>query len=521
LQCSGTRPTCRTCQIRSLQCDYSADADANPIIALKRKHTALNEAYNAQRREIALLQSRAGQGITNDFPETHVQGTGQVPITPAPGSDLDNNRLSVAIRSAHRNESPVHHRFSQRREVNHKSQAVDILHALTFTSDQDSIILLSRLRLGESWTTVAGSLPAYQSPSAGGTQRIDTYSRHGALPTLTQSGELPDELGAESPADQFLAEQFMPSLPEAASTPLKPWLVKAFDRDYFRQVCHMYYTSRSQMLPTGSGNQSSFGNMPFSSAIYANHHPEHVQETQQRNFHAPIWAQRVLHATMMQVDPFHDIVTELRSHIAGGMTVEDVCGPHAYLAALDDADTFHRAPMLSQFVARTVISLKPSESRKTTFTQYAVMYKYWSYWRWLLNPTKENYFEIPEFVKPTAPLLFVAHPALFDLVMPPALRDLMVQHDNPSVEWFTEAAITITCHWEGGGQAALLRDGFTDEFDFNPICKVSESVLFHIPTFPKEYTHSQYTTVTRQVTGQLDHGKVSEIIHAKVIRSSG
>ena len=184
---------------------------------------------------------------------------------------------------------------------------------------------------------------------------------------------------------------------------------------------------------------------------------------------------------MMQVDPFHEIMTELRNHIAGGMSVEEVCGPHAYFAALDDEDTFHRAPMLSQIVARTVISLKPSESRKTTFTQYAVMYQYWTYWRWLLNPTKDNYFEIPEFVKPTAPLLFVAHPALFDFVIPPALRDLMVQHDSPNVEWFTEAAITITCHWRGGGggggQAALCRDGVTDELDFNPICKVSEFVL--------------------------------------------
>jgi hypothetical protein len=53
----------------------------------------------------------------------------------------------------------------------------------------------------------------------------------------------------------------------------------------------------------------------------------------------------------------------------------------------------------------------------------------------------------------------------------------MIQHDNPNVEWFTEAAITITCHWDGGSQAALYRDDHTNEFDFNPICKVSESVL--------------------------------------------
>jgi hypothetical protein len=61
----------------------------------------------------------------------------------------------------------------------------------------------------------------------------------------------------------------------------------------------------------------------------------------------------------------------------------------------------------------------------------------------LLDPTKGNYFEIPESVKLTASQLFVAHPALFDFVIPPAPRDLMVQHDNPNVEWFTESRHSI------------------------------------------------------------------------------
>lgn len=369
----------------------------------------------------------------------------------------------------------MHHRLSRLREIDHTGRAADILHALTYMSDQDSIILLSRLRLGEPWSSIADSLLAYQSSSDDRFQRIDGYE---ACPTLTPNLDLSDVHGAESMADQSHTEQCMPPLLEATSTPLKPWLIKAFDRQYFKQVCHMYYTSRPHMPPSESASPASFGNMSFSSAIYANHHPEPIQETQQHNFHVPIWAQRVLHVTMMQADPFHDIMTELRSHIAGGMAVEDVCSPHAYFAALDDEDTFHRAPMLSQIVARTVISLKPSESRETTFTQYAVMYQYWSYWRWLLDPTKENYFEIPEFVKPAASQLFVPHPALFDFVIPPALCDIMVQHDNPNVEWFTEAAITINCHWEGGGQAALFGDDVTNELDSNPTCKVSGFVLF-------------------------------------------
>ena len=172
--------------------------------------------------------------------------------------------------------------------------------------------------MGESWISVAESLPAYRSASSDITRRIDAYA---TSPTLGPNADLFDVYGAESTADQ-----------EAASTPLKPWLIKAFDRDYFKQVCHMYYTSRSNILPSESGSQTSFGNMSFSSAIYANHHPESIQETQQHNYHVPIWAQRVLHVTMMQVDPFHEIMTELRKHIAGGISVEDVCGPHAYFA---------------------------------------------------------------------------------------------------------------------------------------------------------------------------------------------
>ena len=219
----------------------------------------------------------------------------------------------------------------------------------------------------------------------------------------------------------------------------------------------------------------------------------------------------------METDPFYEIMAELRNDIANGIAVEDLCGAHAYFAALDDEATFLRAPKLSQIVARTVISIKPAEPWRTTFTQYAVMYQYWTYWRWLLNPTLENYSELPEFVRPTAPLLFVAHPALFDLIVPPRLRDLMVQQDNPSVQWFTEAAITIKCHCAHGNQAALCRDPVTNEMDFNPIYKVSRFVLSNSYTLPAAYTDGQYTAVTRRVTRKLDHGSIGQIILARVV----
>lgn len=436
-------------------CSYTADADANPIISLKRKYTALNQAYTNQGRELALLQSQVGPGSSNDAPEPHLQGEGQAfSIAPAPGNILDNKQLSVSTRGVYRNELPEHHRVSRRREVDPIRQATDILHALTLASDQDSIVLLARLRLGESWNSVADSLPAYQSLSEMN-NRINTYTTPGALP-----------LNAE-PSDVYSATDR-----EAASKSLKPWLIKLFDRQYFRQMFAVHHSSRSHILPSEPGSPAYFGNMPFSSAIGANHHPELVQDTQQHNYRVPTWARRVLNATTLEADPFQSIMTDLQNDIAGGIAVEDLCGPHPYVGALDDENTFHRAPKLSQIVARMVVSLKPAES-KTTFTQYAMMYKYWALWRWLIHPTVETYAAMPEFVRPIASQFFVAHPHVFDFVITGGLRDLLIRHDDPDITWFTEAAVTIRCTWHGSSEAALCRNAFTNEIDFNPMYKVS------------------------------------------------
>lgn len=272
-------------------------------------------------------------------------------------------------------------------------------------------------------------------------QRIDAYTRHGALP----GAEFPDVYGAEGAVEE-----------EATSASLRPWLIKLFDRQYFRQIFDVHRSSRSHILPSEPDSPAHFGNMPFSSAISANHHPEPTQETQQHNYRVPIWARRVLNVTTLLADPFQDIINELQGDIAGGIAVEDLCGPHPYVGALDDEGTFYRAPKLSQIIARMVVSLKPAESN-TTFTQYAMMYKYWAQWRWLLNPTMETYADMPEFVRPTASQFFVAHPPVFDFVIAPWLRDLLITNDDPDISWFTEAAITIRCNWQGSSQAALCR----------------------------------------------------------------
>ena len=152
---------------------------------------------------MALLQSQAVPGSSTDPPETPAQAAGHVTTTLSHSSDPDNDQLSVATRGAHRIDSTVHNSLSQEREVDNTRQAaemMDILHALTFLSDQDAIILLSRLRMGESWSSVAESLPAYQSVSDGIFQRIDAYTRDDALSPLTPGFEPSDVYGGDGTA---------------------------------------------------------------------------------------------------------------------------------------------------------------------------------------------------------------------------------------------------------------------------------------------------------------------------------
>lgn len=238
------------------------------------------------------------------------------------------------------------------------------------------------------------------------------------------------------------------------------------------QVTYMHCSPGPSVIPGPPGTQSSFGNMPFSSAIGANHFPEHIQGVQKNNFTVPVWEQRVLNGATVHADPFQEVLAQLMGDVAKGTAIDELCGSHPYIEALDNADVFHRAPLLSQIAARTIASIKITDTN-TTFTQYAMMYWFWALWRWLLYPTKETYAAIPEFAQPMTSQLFVSHPSVFDFVLPPGLREMLCQHESPNIQWFTEAAITIECHWDRSAFSALCRDGMTNEIDFNPICKVS------------------------------------------------
>lgn len=58
-QCDGQRPTCAKCADRGLECVYAAEPDAPPIIALKRKHDALQRENDEVNQLLSHLKSVA------------------------------------------------------------------------------------------------------------------------------------------------------------------------------------------------------------------------------------------------------------------------------------------------------------------------------------------------------------------------------------------------------------------------------------------------------------------------------
>lgn len=251
----------------------------------------------------------------------------------------------------------------------------------------------------------------------------------------------------------------------------------------------VYIPSVRELGPVLTARTSTdFGNLPFSSAIQANHSPATIQSAQQRNLTVPVWAMRSISGAAPSVDPFAAIVADLEDDVSHGMHEEDLCGSHAYVSALVNEGVYREAPKLSQITARIVHSIKLGE-RVSIVTQYALMHCYWALLRWVLFPSAESYLTVPSLMRPTPYQLFVAHPRTFDFCILPGLRDLMCQSEVHDVRWLTEGARTIECREMPMHEPRYARmsalpnsaelslrmlcfDGKTGQLDLNPAYKV-------------------------------------------------
>lgn len=161
-QCSGDRPVCHRCSKRSLGCQYSADADASPMTALKRRYTALSEAYTQQGRRLAHLKTHREIDISKSPLEATRDPT---------SIDLLSNQLEtrsvepLSSDSATSTSASWSTSSSEKDTQDTAMRAMTILRALAFKPDMESIALLARIRSGENWCDIAQGLLGGQAAS--------------------------------------------------------------------------------------------------------------------------------------------------------------------------------------------------------------------------------------------------------------------------------------------------------------------------------------------------------------------
>lgn len=173
-KCDGCRPSCRTCRARTLQCRYSADADATPIVALKRRYYAVCQARADDRAMIDRLRSALN---ARDLDASQNRGTiitvrdkPNIMSNPAEGNinlaydtgaksphvDAFQHCPSLPCDQASFGLATVLQSPSFRGDGQHQgNHAMLLLQAMASKSDIESTAMLARLRMGHDWRKIA------------------------------------------------------------------------------------------------------------------------------------------------------------------------------------------------------------------------------------------------------------------------------------------------------------------------------------------------------------------------------
>lgn len=157
---------------------------------------------------------------------------------------------------------------------------------------------------------------------------------------------------------------------------------------------------------------------------------------------------------------------QAKEQLAQGMHHVQVIGEHAYIGALFDEAEFQRAPALSKWAARVVHSIREANYSAAVF---GTMYFFWWVMRWMVDPSKEHFDEIPEWLKPVPNQLFMPHPMILDFFLWPALREHVVQYPSLHIgmNWLLDAAGSINCGWPSPPEDALCKNQGTGGTDLS------------------------------------------------------
>jgi hypothetical protein len=167
-----------------------------------------------------------------------------------------------------------------------------------------------------------------------------------------------------------------------------------------------------------------------------------------------------------------DFLHERQQQAAEGVSTPKLVGPaYPSVSSLLNPSRAKNSHPLSK-VFTDILATFPDLS--TLPEKVAVLYIMFLIMRWQIAPTQENYDRLPDWVTPRAPQLFTPHPAWFDHLPWPKMRDRLVRdfssQESPVFDnFFIPFTTTLSLNWPYEATDTLLSSPESEELMINPV----------------------------------------------------
>ncbi|KAL2160228.1 hypothetical protein VTH06DRAFT_1401 [Thermothelomyces fergusii] len=166
-----------------------------------------------------------------------------------------------------------------------------------------------------------------------------------------------------------------------------------------------------------------------------------------------------------------DFLAERRQRAAEGLSQTEILGPRypSVSSLLNPAVSVYSHPLSKVFT--DIVARFPNLSALPE--RVAVLYAMFLLMRWQVSPTQENYLRLPAWFRPVRQQTEKAHPAWFDHIPFPRMRERLVSgyEDGacPFDHFFIPFTSTLSLNWPYEDAYVLLASPTGDELMINPV----------------------------------------------------
>ncbi|KAK4240279.1 AP-1-like transcription factor [Achaetomium macrosporum] len=174
-----------------------------------------------------------------------------------------------------------------------------------------------------------------------------------------------------------------------------------------------------------------------------------------------------------------DFLAERRQRFAEGLSPTEIAGPRypSVSSLLNPTISAFSHPLSKVFT--DILARFPDLA--TLPERVAVLYMMFLLMRWQVHPTRENYLRLPEWFRPFRVQLEREHPAWFDHLPFPKMREKLVReygvYDFPFENFFIPFTRTLSLNWPYEDAHVLLADPKGNELMINPVFEQHIKVL--------------------------------------------